>query len=178
MGVGNTYVLINSQWVISAQISTTSTQATVARTSLVVREVSFRIVSNSVIGFLRGLKPRDQILVVRPMLRLLAIMSTHSIYVSLARIGVQLDVCPPVFLAAFGRCIRVQGFVRAVAGDPEARSREAVFFHQVLLYGVGALARKLHVVAALAGGISVAFNIDNCVFIRAHLAADFIHDRA
>jgi len=39
--------------VISDHISTTSTQAAVANTSLVVRDVSFRIVSNSVMGFLR-----------------------------------------------------------------------------------------------------------------------------
>src|SRR5579864_8538492 len=114
MGVGKTYVLINSQCVMSDHISTTNSHAMVARTSLVVREVSFRIVSNS------------------------AMVVPYSGL--LARIGVQLNVCPPVFLAAFGRGIRVQGLVRAVAGDTEARSGETVFFHQVLLHGIGALA--------------------------------------
>jgi hypothetical protein len=65
MGVGKTYVLISSQWVISDHISTTSTQATVANISLLVREVSFRIVSNSVIVFSPAPGP-DQILAVRP----------------------------------------------------------------------------------------------------------------
>src|SRR5579864_4917681 len=148
MGVGKTYVLINSQCVISDHTSTTNTHATVARTSLVVREVSFRIVSNSAMVVLySGL---------------------------LTRIGIQLNVCPPIFLAAFWCCVRVQGLIGAIPGDPEARSREAVFFHQVLLYGIGTLARELHVVAALAGRVSIAFDIDDRILIGAHLSADFV----
>src|SRR5476649_2304182 len=78
----------------------------------------------------------------------------------LARVRVQLDVSAPVLLAAFWCSVGVQRLVRTVAFDAQASSREAVFLHQVLLDGIGALARELHVIGPLAGGVGIAFDID------------------
>src|SRR5215468_246203 len=95
----------------------------------------------------------------------------------LARICVQLDICPAIFLAPFRSRIGINGLVRAVACGTEASSRKTIFFDQILLHGVRALTRKLHVVRTRAGGVSVPFNLHNGVSVGAHLAADLIHDR-
>src|SRR5215472_8248171 len=127
------------------------THAVMARVSLVDRAVSLRIAKISAMFYSPDL---------------------HS------RIGIELDVSPPVFLAAFGCSVAVNGMIGTVAGRAQPGCRETVFFHQVLFNGVGTLVRKLNVIGASARGIGVAFNVHDGVLVGLHLAANLIHHGA
>src|SRR5690349_15748043 len=111
--------------------------------SLVVREVSLRIVSSSAMG---SDNQRRSLAA--------ALGSKASAWVC-----VQFNVSAAVLFAALGRGVRIQRLVRAIAGDAEARAWKAVFIHQVLFHSVRALTRELHVIAALPGGIGITLDI-------------------
>src|ERR1700683_1548322 len=72
------------------------------------------------------------------------------------RVGIDLDVGAPIFLASFGRVIAVNRFIRTIARCPKPLLRKAILLEQVLLDLVGARVGELNIVSTSAGRVGVA----------------------